>query len=197
MQRFVIFVHWLPCVLMGVCVCACMVISVSFFACTVSRGWGLQWRTPAWAVMGITAYALNSFTSPLFSCLLRRIQTGDLTQDLTPALTLHLSASHCDLSADLLLGSLCKSSLNGNLFELPRLNTCSVHMMQMCERERWWPLGMCDYATVSVFYYLTAFNPGLKNTIWHYLTLTHELNLNWRWIEVVSMSSRSLKCHKW
>lgn len=86
--------------------------------------------------MGITAYALHSSTNPLFGCLLPQIQTGDLTPDLTAALTLHLSASHCDLSADLLLGSLRKSSLKRNLFELPGLDTCSVHTLQMCERER-------------------------------------------------------------
>lgn len=114
---------------------------------------------PAWAVVGITAYALHSSTNPLYGCLLPQIQTGDLTRDLTSALTLHLSASHCDLSADLLLGSLRKSRQKRNLFELPRLNTSSGHTRQMCERGGDDDLLVCGDCTVYSLFKLTSSYP--------------------------------------
>lgn len=108
------------CVLMRVCVCLWWFLSVSLsLAEDYSEG------PLAWAVVGITAYALHSPTNPLLGCLLSQIQTEDLTQDLTAALTLCLSASHCDLSADLLLGSLHKSSLKTNGF----LTAGAKHML--------------------------------------------------------------------
>lgn len=109
--------------------------------------------------MGITAYALHSSTNPLYGCLLPQIQTGDLTRDLTSALTLHLSASHCDLSADLLLGSLRKSRQKRNLFELPRLNTSSGHTRQMCERGGDDDLLVCGDCTVYSLFKLTSSYP--------------------------------------
>lgn len=109
-------------VLACLCVCVCL---WWFLSVSLSLAEDYSEGPLAWAVVGITAYALHSPTNPLLGCLLSQIQTEDLTQDLTAALTLCLSASHCDLSADLLLGSLHKSSLKTNGF----LTAGAKHML--------------------------------------------------------------------
>lgn len=144
MHRFVSFVNWFA--FMLVCVCACLHgdSCQPLLRKQPLEAGDYSERPPAWAVVGVTAYALHSTTNPLFGCLLPQIHTEDLTQDLTAALTLHLHASHCDLAADLLLGSLHKSGLNRSLFPEPGLNIWSVHTFQMCAHElssfnMWWP----------------------------------------------------------
>lgn len=156
--------HWCVCV----CMCVCMMIPVRFFAYTVCRGRGLQWRAPCMSSGGSNCICTALLhQSPLWlpapSDSNRGFNTGSYS-----SLALHLSSSDCDLSGDLLLRSLCKSSLKRNLFEQPGINACNVHPTHMYEYDRQWPLDL---------WWLTQSRPKEDSNV----VFTLEFNLDCGW----------------